>query len=210
MAVYSTKTNFREILSKQAPFIFGCQRATLLHSNGDPIEYDTERGVFLLDHGTEYMVAIGNFHQSLRIVAKIEIDGVPIGNFEIEPNTVDTFERSSTVDRKFIFVDRNSQLGKQGKLHKKSVSELGCVKLTIRQAIEPEKNGLSSLMSDGCRLGSSMEGDDGCMDYVDGVGGTVLGRKSNVRYTKVPEFDAQDVCTCILRMALRPKVVPLE
>ncbi len=58
-------------------------------------------------------------------------------------------------------------------------------------------------------LATKEEGYSGMEDTVDGLGGTVLGDRSNARYVDIPNFNTEEVGTCVVRMGLRPKYVPL-
>jgi hypothetical protein len=191
----------------QAPLRFGCIYA-LINSDNGPIDYDIGRGKFLLDHNTEYSIAIGNFHKTLKATVMIEIDGVVAGKFQLDPDSVNVYERPVQVNRKFTFVDRDSQLGREGQLHMKSVSDLGRGKLIIRQEIPSESSSNSNLMY-GSDKECSYECADGGYECADGVGGTVLGNLSDMKYFPAPSFDSDEMCVFNFRMGLRPKVIPL-
>jgi hypothetical protein len=206
-------SNLRSLLYKQAPLKHGCIYA-LINSKNGPIEYDIGRGEFLMDHNTEYSFIVGNFHETLKASVTIEIDGVCAGTFVLDPDSVNIFERPVTVNRKFTFVDRDSQSGKEGKLHMKSVSDLGRGRLVIQQEIpsvfkplDPSDPILINLMGTSeCEVGYD---DDSRFECEDSVGGTVLGDTSKDRCVFVPSFDTVELCVFNFRMALRPKVIPM-
>jgi hypothetical protein len=189
----------RGLLLGQAPLKFGSLHVILLDSKEVLIEYDIERGEFLLDHNTEYSIVIGNFHKTLKAFVEIEIDGVRVGTFQLIPNTINRYERPVGEDRKFTFVDKDSQLGHKGRLDTKSVSDLGWSKLVIRQEIPSEDlpPDVCWFENDGCKTNDCET--DGC------VGGTVLGNKSNQRITPTPSLHTKEVCVFMFRMGLRPK-----
>jgi hypothetical protein len=190
-------SDLRGLLYKQAPLRFGCIYA-LINSDNGPIEYDIGQGKFLLYHNTEYSFIVGNFHKKLKATVAIEIDGVDAGEFELDPDSVNVYERPVKVNRKFTFVDRDSRSGREGQLHMKSVSDLGRGKLIIRQEIPSEPP------SD---INSAHRSESECGE--DCVGGTVLGNESNMQYFEVPSFDSEEVCVFKFRMGLRPKMIPL-
>ncbi len=219
--VNTTMSNLRSLLYKQAPLKHGCIYA-LINSKNGPIEYDIGRGEFLMDHNTEYSFIVGNFHETLKASVTIEIDGVCAGTFVLDPDSVNIFERPVTVNRKFTFVDRDSQSGKEGKLHMKSVSDLGRGRLVIQQEIPSvlKPVNLSVFqqidLSDpilrnmmGTCEGGVCYDDDSRFECEDSVGGTVLGDTSKDRCVFVPSFDTVELCVFNFRMALRPKVIPL-
>ncbi len=185
----------RDLLLELAPLKFGSLHVILLDAEEVPIDYDIERGEFLLNHNTEYSIVIGNFHKTLKANVGIEIDGVCVGTFQLIPNTVNRYERPVGEDRKFTFVDKDSQLGQKGRLDMKSVSDLGWSRLVIRQEIPPPD--VCWFESDGCKTNDCET--DGC------VGGTVLGNKSNQRFTPAPSLNTKEVCVFMFRMGLRPK-----
>jgi hypothetical protein len=196
-------SNLRDLLYEQAPLRFGCIYA-LINSKNGPIEYNIGRDEFLLDHNTEYSFLVGNFNNKLKATVTIEIDGEVVGDFMLDPNSVGVYERPTTVNRKFTFVDRGSQSGREGKLHMKSVSDLGRGKLVIRQEIPsgfPSKSNFNYECDGGDDILNAECGD--------GIGGTVLGDKSQAIYYSVPRINTKELCVFNFRMALRPKVIPL-
>lgn len=201
----------------------------LLNSHKKPIQYDTDQGAFLLGHNTVYSIVVGNFHKTLKAIAEIEIDGVQVGRFQLRPDEVMEIERPAKVERKFTFVNKDSQLGKQGGLHEKMDSKLGRCKLVFRQEIPSMDvpvyrrtftDGFHSV-PDYCRTSTDGFHDvpDGYTRYgsheseiveSDGTGGTVLGDESNQTFVRVTEVKTEKVCTCKFRMALWPAAVPLR
>ena len=213
----------------EVPFKNGSQYVMLLDGGGYPIKYDNKQGMYLLNHNEEYSILIGNCHNTLKAVFNIEVDGTEIGKFQIKPNSARVLTRPRAIDRKFIFVSRESQLGMQGGLDKKSVSDLGVCTVEIRLEKPPVFHRRTPEY--GCPSGSrqreirqpvsrrgaaeqcveSFKLRYECDDYqVDGVGGTVLGGRSHQEYISVPPIDSETVGFFKIKMGLlRPEVVPL-
>ena len=191
---------------RQTPFNNGSQYVMLLDGGSKPIKYDEKRGMYLMNHNEEYQFLIANDNDRLRAMFLITVDGDSIGRFTVDPNTQYRLKRPVSADRKFVFVARNSQLGRQGGLDKKSVSDLGVCEVEVR--LEKLSEGVLH-----CVNGKSVINRPGyeceCME-TDEVGGTILGAKTDQQYITVPSYDSEKVSFFRIKMGLLlPEVAPL-
>ena len=185
---------------RQTPFHNGCQYVMLLDGDNEPIKYDKKRRMCLMTHNGEYRFLLVNGHDWLKAEFIITVDGDCISCCIVDPNTQCCLKRPSSVDRKLIFVARNSQLGRQGGLDVKSESDLGVCKVEVRLEKPPEA------VTDQVKYGSF---ECECCEP-DEVGGTVLGDEAHQEYTLVPPIDTEKLCVFEIKMGLlRPESVPL-
>lgn len=149
--------------------------------------FEKVEDVFYLPHNSDFKIVFHN-RSDKRANVEFLLDGAVIGEFRSNPHSNIKLERPVDKQKAFKFVSANSEEGKQGRLD--LAPKLGTIEIRVDPEREEPRHNIVYNFS---QQHLSFDEEDGYKAMTDGcpvavaasasLGGTVLGRHSDQRFT---------------------------
>lgn len=161
----------------------GLYSFTVVDNNGK--SFENVGGTLYLPHNSEFKIIFHN-KSDKKADVKFILDGATVGEFRSKENSTIKIERPSNKEKKFTFVSVNSDEGRQGRLD--LAPKLGTIEIHVDPEQEYVQKVVRNVVTDSAGAGAfrAFSGFDqtDCVGAVSAsLGGTVLGKYSNQRFT---------------------------